>query len=489
MPKEDDDRRESRHVGMPRRVARVIAPIVIALSVVPATTAQAGAVPPAQRHTSTTTATAGGSVTVPASADTYVVQEQPATAYGSATKITAANWASWHSEALVRFAVPATPKGKTITSARLQLDFAKLDQQPGEVRLNTVADDSWSEATTYSGRPALGAAAGKAQISSQGTETISVNVAPESLRGSSTVSFALTDPTSGSAASFHSREHGADGPRLVIGYGDTAAATSLCGASIGKEANETQQQAFDRMNKLFGGLDMVRIFYTGLPDAWPGKLNVGTRPVVVSFKGNAKDHLKGTYDARMRAWFAGAPRDRDVYWVYYHEPEDNIRDGEFSASEYRAAWKHLSALAKAADNPRLHATMVLMQWSLTDASGRDWRDYYPGDGVLDALGWDVYNHPSAASKGVYTEPAKLLAEMVRVSESVNLPFGVAEMGSAIAKGDDGTRRAAWIRAMNTYLKDSGSLWNLWFNVNWPSGDYRLTDPAGIGAWKDFCAES
>jgi hypothetical protein len=37
--------------------------------------------------------------------------------------------------------------------------------------------------------------------------------------------------------------------------------------------------------------------------------------------------------------------------ICYREPEDNIRDGEFTAAEYRDAWVHLSNLAKTADNP------------------------------------------------------------------------------------------------------------------------------------------
>jgi hypothetical protein len=32
----------------------------------------------------------------------------------------------------------------------------------------------------------------------------------------------------------------------------------------------------------------------------------------------------------------------------------------------------------------------------------------------------------------------------------------------------------------------GWLWNLWFDLAWSSGDYRLRDPAGLAAWRQFC---
>jgi hypothetical protein len=41
--------------------------------------------------------------------------------------------------------------------------------------------------------------------------------------------------------------------------------------------------------------------------------------------------------------------------------------------------------------------------------------------------------------------------------------------------------------MNAYLEQRGSLWNIWFDHSWPSGDYRLRDAAGVAAWRDLCA--
>ncbi|GII79764.1 hypothetical protein Sru01_47460 [Sphaerisporangium rufum] len=479
--------------------ATVLSTTVLSTAALPAAAAAAPSptATPKARASSTgtqagTTRAAAAPVSVTAAADTYLVTERPDTAYGKEAKITAANWSSpWHSQALLRFAVPATPAGMKIASATLELTFAKVTQQPSSVELRSVASTTWPEATTtYAGRPATGSVIATAKVTA-GATSLSFDVPDGRLKPSAAVSFALTDPTASSAAVFHSREQGSAGPRLAITYAAaTTAGGTLCGASFQPESGETRQQALAREDAKFGGLDSARVFFSGLPESWPLKVDYGKRPLVVSFKGDADDHVAGKYDATMRKWFADAPRDRDIYWVYYHEPEQEIRDGMFTAAQYRKAWQHLAKLAEEADNPRLHATQVLMQWSLEAGSKRNWRDYYPGDGVLDVLAWDVYNHPDTAAKGIYRTPADILDKVVTANKSVGLPMGVAELGSPLAAGDaDGTKRAQWVRAMNAYLAGHGSKWNMWFDLNWPDGDYRLRDQPGIAAWKEFCAAS
>ncbi|MGW1060632.1 CBM96 family carbohydrate-binding protein [Micromonospora rubida] len=422
-----------------------------------------------------------GEVRIPVTADTYVAQEAPTTSYGSATKLAASNWSTpWHSEIYLRFSLPATPAGQRVASARLDLAFQKLTEQPTALRLHRVTSTSWPESVTYSDRPAMDPAMTAVNLTGQGNTSVSFDVTAVVAGGAGPRSFAVTNPSAQSAAVVNSRERGAGVPTIVISY----VTATLCGASYARENAETWPEGLAREETLFGRLAAVRFFHGGPPPAWPGPLDVGTRALVVSFKGNARDYLSGRYDDQMRQWFAGAPRDRDIYWVYYHEPEDNIRDGEFTAAEYRAAWQRLSALADAAGNPRLFATQVLMQWTLVPASGLDWRDYYPGDGVLDVLAWDIYNYDSA--KGRYLAPATLVDPAVAVNRTVGLPIAVAELGSHIAAGDDGTARAVWVRAINQYLSQRGSLWNLWFDLSWPTGDYRLRDPSGVSAWRDFC---
>jgi len=266
-------------------------------------------------------------------------------------------------------------------------------------------------------------------------------------------------------------------------------AGTACGAAFTTELpGETYQQALAREDRTIGRLDLARVFYPGLPAAWPGKVDMSGRPMVVSFKAPPAEILAGTDDHALTAWFAGAPRAQDTYWVYYHEPEDNIAAGMFTADQYRRAWQHLGALARAAKNPRLHATLVLMGWSTQPASGRNWRDYFAGTGTIGVLAWDTYN--TGYRKGVYLTGAQLFGTQVAINRSLGLPIGVAETGSPLVGTDAGAGRAAWIRDITGYLRANGALFVSYFDLDWSSHgvvDYRLRDAASTAAWRGFCS--
>lgn len=271
-------------------------------------------------------------------------------------------------------------------------------------------------------------------------------------------------------------------PAPVIPAGNT-----LCGASFMATGGQSYMDAFHAEQSMIGSLHSVRVFYPGAPASWPGNAgNVG-RTVIVSFKFSPGDVLSGKEDSLMRNWFATAPRDRQIYWSYWHEPEDDIANGSFSAADYRAAWAHLAGLADAAGNAKLHATLILMNWTVSSSSGRNWLDYYAGNSVIDVIGWDVYNWNF--KKGTYADPGNLLDRVIAASKSVGKPWGVAELGGAKVPSDpSGTARAAWLASMVNYIQKGNALWATYFDIDWQNGayDYRLRDAASQNVWKAFC---
>ncbi len=261
----------------------------------------------------------------------------------------------------------------------------------------------------------------------------------------------------------------------------------LVGANVQVQPGETWPEANARADRDYGPLAMHRVFYPELPPPWPGSRAAGDgRPVVVSFKANPRDILAGSHDDTLAEWFRTAPRDQDIYWVYYHEPEDNIESGEFTAPDYRAAWRRLAELADRADHPRMYATLVLMCWTLESGSGRNWRDYYPGDDVIAVLGWDCYN--SAGQRGgYYIDPAERFEAVIAVSQQVGKAWGVAEFGSELIAGDEsGEGRAAWLTKVGEYLGaiSNPPLWIAYFDST-VVGNYRLTDRPSQRAWQRF----
>lgn len=449
-------------------------------------------------------------------ADTYVITERPSTAPGTESKLTAAQWPDWHTRTYVRFRVGEWRTDLPVHSVKVAFTFQRTSSQPALTELRAVASNSWSEtATSYQNRPATGDVVATAGDPA-GATTVSFDVTRH-VRAAGSYSFAVVNRTAGSAFVVNSREYGSGVPRLTVTYGTAAspaptASTSptaspsasptatpspsptatpplLCGAAFKPEAEgETYQEALAREDRLLGGLDVVRDYYTSVP-SWPGRVDTGTRPAIVSLKLKPADVLAGTYDTRLREWFAGAPATRDTYWVYFHEPEDNIERGEFTAADYRAAWRHLAALADATGNPRLYATLVIMGYSVETPSGRNWRDYYPGRDTIDVLAWDIYNYVNEGAGG-YRDPATLFGKAYETARAEGLPFAVAEVGSAIADGDDGTGRAAWIRDTFRYLRDRRavfvSYFDMYIEANHGPQHYELRDAASQAAYREVC---
>lgn len=267
-----------------------------------------------------------------------------------------------------------------------------------------------------------------------------------------------------------------------------ATGTIAAGATVQISGGGGWAGAFDRADTEYGPLEMLRVFHSGLPPAWPGSAaDTAGRTVNVSFKAHPRDVLAGAHDRALTDWFAGMPSDRDIYWTYYHEPEDNIEAGEFSAADYREAWRRVAGLASEVANPRRYATLVLMGWTLEPGSGRDWRDYYPGGDVIAVLGWDIYNLDYAA--GEYSAPEVLFDRAIEASRAEGKPWGIAEYGGRRVPGDgSGQRRAGWIRATTGYLADHEypPLWVAWYDALIGDGeDYRLADDPSRTAWQEF----
>jgi len=126
-------------------------------------------------------------------------------------------------------------------------------------------------------------------------------------------------------------------------YASASASVPLLGSSVGYEslAQTTDQ---------FGQLPIVRVYYPGLPaaNAWTGgQAGANGSAVIVSFKALPTDILSGADDATLTHFFDTAPTGHPIYYSYYHEPEDNIADGQFTLADYKAAWARVVQLAAA----------------------------------------------------------------------------------------------------------------------------------------------
>lgn len=266
-----------------------------------------------------------------------------------------------------------------------------------------------------------------------------------------------------------------------------AAGPTLFGAAIYTGGGQSFASAFNASDARYGGLDIYRVFNRTVQTWSTAAAAYGRRPVIVSFRYAPADVLAGREDATLRSWFATAPRAYPIYWSYSHEPEDNIARGEFTAAQYRSAWRHIRAIENSVGHANLRATLILQCYTTNPASGRSWRTYYPGGSVIQALGWDCYNH--GESRGVYGNPQTLYHSAIAASHAAGKPWGMAEIGSLLAAGDStGTGRGAWLTKAANYLSTQGARFVSYFDTKGAKGsDYRLLDPPSQRSWRTQCS--
>ena len=253
---------------------------------------------------------------------------------------------------------------------------------------------------------------------------------------------------------------------------------TVFGSNLWREPGESRRDALARVDATYGPIGIARVFSEWLPPVWPSLLqDVGTRSLVVSFRVPPERILSGRDDARLASWFAAAPRDRDVYWAYFHEPEDDAEGGDFTPAEFVSAWEHVARLAAAADNPRLHATVVLMCWTADRRSGRDWRHYVPRRGV-EVLAWDCYAKGHSAA--TYADPRALLERARQVSVAVGADWAVAELGARVRPGHE-AERARWLTRAGEFAIEHRARFVAYFDAP-IGGSFRLLDRPSVRAW-------
>ena len=194
---------------------------------------------------------------------------------------------------------------------------------------------------------------------------------------------------------------------------------TIWGSSAWAGPGETKADAYIRVKAAFGKHEILRYYCPGAAE-WPYWLPKETT-THISFKYNAKDVLAGRHDEEFTQFFAVIGSSAKIYWTYFHEPEDDIRDGAFTAKEYRDAFDHIIDLQKKLNKPNLVPTLCLMSYSLTPESGRNWRDYLPAK--VELLSWDGYYRDHMGS-----DVSKVFNAVRAVATETGKPWAVDETG-------------------------------------------------------------
>lgn len=236
----------------------------------------------------------------------------------------------------------------------------------------------------------------------------------------------------------------------------------------------TMSSRIDKISAHLGRPGVVRTFFPGLPPAkFAGSNADHGVPVVLSFKAKPTDITRGAHDARLLSFFQSIPTNRQVWWSFYHEPEDNIEKGEFTPAQYRAAWNHLTKLLP--KRSTLKPTLILMNWSLY-TTGRPVSQYLT-DGVK-VLAWDIYLSSARPTVAAAYDRA------INKSKSLGLGWGVAE--TSVTDTMTNVSRTQVVKDLVAKSRNHGADFVTWFETNKHDGDWRLSPYRSAAAlWKEL----
>ncbi|MEJ7707307.1 MAG: hypothetical protein WKF82_08540 [Nocardioidaceae bacterium] len=225
--------------------------------------------------------------------------------------------------------------------------------------------------------------------------------------------------------------------------------------------NASDAQAVDLRESLCGGsIGIARVFYAGmLPNRWnPSKEGASPqRECQVSFKADPAAVAAGHYDREIVAWLNTIPSGWRVYLTYWHEPNDELREGRFTAGTYRAAWSRLSHLAHQRARLKRHVVLRLVPVFMAYNIGnpRYWSDaWVPRPTEVAFLSWDIYGNPSGGGglSGPYSSAHKRINPCLRVTQRLGFErWGVSEFNTPTRTWDrDESARREWLNDFRKY---------------------------------------
>jgi hypothetical protein len=244
----------------------------------------------------------------------------------------------------------------------------------------------------------------------------------------------------------------------------------------------------------FGRVPVVRNWDTHgeLRSSWSEQTRDVPRrtAMVISFRYSPQQVIAGQWDAQINGFFKNAPQRRLVFWNFYHEPETPVKAHEFTPTQFRKAFRHIDRISARYCRPNLLPTLVLQGWTADPHSGASvnglwdsWKDFYPGRRYVSVVAWDPYNSARAVPSS-YVAPRFLYSKTVRASRSVHKAWGMAETGSALVPGDNGTKRARWLHRVAAYSRKHNAAFVTYFNSAGGGVDFRLLDSHSRNAWND-----
>jgi hypothetical protein len=158
--------------------------------------------------------------------------------------------------------------------------------------------------------------------------------------------------------------------------------------------------------------------------------------------------------------------DQAVWGTMHHEPENDLPG--YTAAQYVADQKRHSPVAR---KHGLTFATILMRYTFSAGSGRNWRDWWPDSLVpfVDIFGCDSYNLGN--KKGTYSDVASQLTPIHAAADTVGKPWAIGETGASIFNNQPAPR-AKWAQDLAGEAGRQQALAIAW----WDQDSYVLDAP-------------
>lgn len=160
----------------------------------------------------------------------------------------------------------------------------------------------------------------------------------------------------------------------------------------------------------------------------------------------------------------------EVWGTFHHEPENDAPG--YSPATFVSQFRAQAPVVRAHN---VKFATILMRYTFSPGSGRDWHDWWPGAQFVDIFGCDSYN--TGNKKGVYSNPVSQLQPICDAAASVgDKPVAIGETGASIFNAKPAPR-AAWAKGLRQAGVDLGVLGMAW----WDQDSYTF-DQATAEVW-------
>lgn len=264
---------------------------------------------------------------------------------------------------------------------------------------------------------------------------------------------------------------------------------------IGAATQSDTQLSFSNLESQVGSL-LMRRSYTG-PDIFPATyaastagIDAGVRESMWSFKPVPSEFAAGDHDAWFDSFLDSVPNGQKVIFMMWHEPEDQIRDGDFSLADWKAANNRMGQLVHAKGRPELRTAICLLgAWTFDPTSPYHTTEYWDtGFNMnIDYVGFDPY-----VSNGNFTlleNDPNFMTAMAWANVTHGKQVILPEFGASDDPGGDPTKKADWITGTYQSAISMGMYSICYFNLNLTVPDVELITPEAIAAFSDINADS